>query len=515
MNRTTRVVPVTAGVMLAIFLVALDTTVVSTAMPTIVGTLGGLGLYSWVFSSYLLTCTTTVPMYGRLADMYGRKPIFTVGAVLFLAGSALCGAASSMEQLIFFRAVQGLGAGAVLPVSLTVVGDIFPVERRAQIQGLFSAVWGVAAILGPVVGGALVDTISWRWVFYINLPFGAMSIALHHLFLRENVGRRGHRIDYLGTAALTLAVGILLLGLLEIGEAALPLPWWALVGASLLLLGLFMRREVASEEPLLPLTLFRNRIVAVSSAANFVIGATLTGLDSFVPASVQGVLGGTAVTAGLVLMPMSLSWVVGSVVGGRLILRHGYRPTVTLGTALVLAGSVALLPVGEGTSLEYITVVMLVIGLGMGFSATSFLVAVQAAVGWGERGAATASVQFFRSIGAAIGVAMMGALMNAALAQGLDDIRRSHPGVLPSGVSGASGILDPATRAGLPADVLAAVRSLLAAGLHEVYIAVAVTALVGFVLALLFPRGSVAEHAHRPAAEEASEPARSRAEVRG
>lgn len=497
MKRSTNVVAVTAGVMLATFLAALDTTVVGTAMPTIIGTLGGLGLYSWVFSAYLLTSTTTVPVYGRLSDMYGRKPIFAIGAVLFLGGSALCGAASSMEQLIVFRAIQGLGAGAVLPVSMTVVGDIYPVQQRAQIQGLFSAVWGVSAILGPTVGGVIVDSISWRWVFYINIPFGIFSILLFYLFLHETVARRKHSIDYMGAVWLSVAISVLLLGLLELGEPALPVPPWSLIAVSLVMLVLFVRREMSASEPLLPLTLFRNRVVSVSNAANFVIGAVLIGLNSYLPPFVQGVMGGTAVNAGIALMPMSIGWPVGSTVSGRLILRFGYRPIVVIGTALVLVGSILTLFITQGTSLYFIMVTMTVIGLGMGFGATSFLVAVQSAVGWGERGIATASVQFFRTMGSTIGVALMGALMNATLAPGLAGIDRAHPGALGQGISGASLMLDPAARASLAPDILATLRTILASSLHYVYISVAVVAFAGFVLALLFPRGSVEEHAHQ------------------
>jgi EmrB/QacA subfamily drug resistance transporter len=501
MNRTTNTLAVTIGVMLATFLAALDTTVVGTAMPTIIGALGGLGLYSWVFSAYLLTSTTTVPIYGRLSDMYGRKPLFTVGAILFLGGSALCGVATSMEQLILFRAIQGLGAGAVLPISLTVVGDIYPVHRRAQIQGIFSAVWGVSAIMGPTVGGLIVDKIDWRWVFYINLPFGILSIVLFYLFLHETISPHRHSVDYVGAATLTVAVSVLLLGLLEIGQSGqLPVPLWVPLSISVLLFGLFFWGERRVKEPLFPATLFTNKVVSVSNAANFVIGTVLIGFNSFVPPFVQGVMGGTAVNAGAVLAPMSIGWPIGSTISGRLILRYGYRPIVVIGTALVLAGSGVLTTIGTDTSQWFIMALMVVIGLGMGFSATSFLVAVQSAVGWGERGIATASIQFFRSIGGAIGVAAMGALMNAGISGGLPSIERLHPGVLSQGasVSGASIILDPAARTSLPADVLEAMRTLLSSSLHNVYVAVAVVALFGFLLALIFPSGSVEEHAHHP-----------------
>jgi EmrB/QacA subfamily drug resistance transporter len=502
-NRTTNTLAVTIGVMLATFLAALDQTVVSTAMPTIVGSLGGLGVYTWVFSAYLLTSTTTVPVYGRLADMHGRKPIFTVGAILFLGGSALCGAANSMEQLIVFRAIQGLGAGAVLPISLTVVGDIYSVQRRAQIQGIFSAVWGLAAVLGPLAGGFIVDKISWRWIFYINIPFGVLSILLYFFFLHETVARRRHSIDYFGAAILTATVSVFLIGLLEIGQSGqLPVPWWVILVLAVALLAIFLWVERRVAEPLLPLTLFTNRVVAVSNSANFVIGMILIGLSSFIPPFVQGVMGGTAVNAGIVLMPMSISWPVGSTIGGRLILRYGYRPTVLAGTALIVVGILPLVTVDVATSQLFIMAAMAVLGLGMGFGATSFIVAVQSAVGWGERGIATASVQFFRTIGGAIGVAAMGAVLNAGIGQGLPAVERLHPGALGSGgVSGASIIMEPAARALLPADTMEAMRILLSSSLHTVYVAMAVVAVVGFLISLNFPRGSVEEHAHHSTRE--------------
>ena len=507
MKRTTNNLAVTIGVMLATFLAALDTTVVGTAMPTVIGDLGGLAFYSWVFSAYLLTSTTTVPIYGRLADMYGRKPVFTLGAILFLGGSALCGVSTSMEQLILFRAIQGLGAGAVLPVSMTVVGDIYPVQRRAQIQGIFSAVWGVSAIMGPTVGGVVVDKIDWRWVFYINLPFGIPAILMFYFFLHETISKHRHKVDYAGAAILTVAVSILLLGLLEIGQTSqLPIPTWALIFLAALLLGLFFWGERRIDEPLFPPALFTNRVVSVSNAANFVIGATLIGFNSFVPPFVQGVMGGTAINAGAVLAPMSIGWPAGSVIGGRLILRYGYFPVVVVGTALVAVGSAVLATIDTNTSQWFIMAVMVVIGLGMGFSATSFLVAVQSAVGWGERGIATASIQFFRSIGGAIGVAAMGALMNVGLSEGLQAVSQSHPGALSGGVAGASIILDPTARASLPPDILEAMRAVLASSLHSVYVAIAMVALAGFLLALVFPRGSVEDHAHHPTPSLAPDP---------
>ncbi len=502
MPRQTNTLAVTVAVIMATFLAALDTTVVGTAMPTIIGTLGGLALYSWVFSSYLLTSTTTVPVYGRLADMYGRKPIFIIGALMFLAGSVLCGAATTMEQLILFRALQGLGAGAVLPVSITVIGDIYSVQQRAHIQGYLSAVWGISAIVGPAVGGLIVDHISWRWVFYVNMPFGILSILLFVLYLHENVAHQRRSIDYAGAVGLTAAVSLLLLGLLESGQSTgLLIPSWALLAIGALMLGALLWHETRIAEPLLPIPLFRNRVLSVSYGANFLLGTALMGFNSFVPPFVQGVLGGTAISAGATLAPMSIGWPIGSTLCGRLVIRYGYRPVVLAGTGLILAGSLLVATAGQGTSQLFLMVSMVVVGLGMGFGATSFLVAVQSSVGWGQRGIATASVQFFRSIGGAIGVAIMGALMNSGLSRGLEAL--GGKATTGTDVSSASVILDPAARAAIPAETLEAIRSVFASSLHSVYLAIALAAALGLALTFLFPRVTVEDHAHQesPATE--------------
>ena len=493
---------VTVAVMTATFLAALDSTVVGTAMPTVIGALGGLDLYSWAFSAYLLTSTTVVPLCGRLADMHGRKPVFLAGAVLFLAGSALCGAATSMQWLILFRAIQGLGAGAVLPASITVVGDIFQVEERARVQGLLSSVWGVSAIIGPAIGGLIVDRLDWRWVFFVNLPFGIVSMVLFSVFLHERVTSKRHRVNFAGTALLTVGVTTLLLGLLEAGQsgAALPAPPAALIAVAVLLLLLFLQRESHAEEPLLPLNLFKTRVVAVSNAAGFLAGATLLGVSSFIPPFVQGVLGGTAINAGSTLTPMSIGWPVGSTLSGRLIMRHGYRPVVVLGTALIALGSLLLLPIWASTPQPFIMLAMSVLGLGMGLTTTSFLVAVQSSVGWGERGIATASTQFFRTIGGAVGVAAMGTLMSREMHLRLQAGAQAHPETVdvPLGVSSASIILDPVARATLPAPALEAIRLALASSLHSVYVAVALVAVAAFALTvLLFPARSAAQHARQ------------------
>src|SRR5215472_9864123 len=373
---------VTAALMLGMALAALDTTIVGTALPSIVGKLGGITLYSWVFSIYLLTSTTTVPIYGKLADLYGRKPLFLFGTTLFLLGSIASGAAQSMEQLIIFRAIQGLGAGAVLPIVLTIIGDIFSLEERARVQGLFSAVWGLSSIIGPALGGLIVDHFSWRWVFYINIPFGLLSAFLLIVFLNEHVESKKRSLDYIGSLLLTGSIVALLFALLQGGVtwAWISLPSFGLFALSIVLLFLFVLQEGHASEPILPLTLFRNRIITISSIGGVILGVVLFGITSYVPLFVQGVKGGTATSAGVVLVPLLLAWPIAATFSGKIILRYGYRLTAVAGSLLVTIGVGLVTLLQPNSTLPYIVVAMLVIGTGLGLMSTSFIISVQNAV---------------------------------------------------------------------------------------------------------------------------------------
>src|SRR5947209_5772849 len=413
MTKKTKII-VTIALMLGMSLAALDTTIVGTALPSIVGKLGGISLYSWVFSAYLLTSTTTVPIYGKLADLYGRKPLFLFGTAVFLLGSIFCGAAQSMEQLIIFRAIQGLGAGAVLPIVLTIIGDIFSLEERAKVQGLFSGVWGLSSIIGPALGGVIVDHFSWRWVFYINIPFGLLSAFLLIVYLKENVERKKHSIDYVGTLTLTVGIAALLFALLQGG---VTWPWTSfpslgLFALAIVLLVLFLFQEAHAPEPILPLTLFTNRIIAISSIGGVILGVVMFGITSYVPLFVQGVKGGTATSAGVTLGPLLLAWPIASTLSGRIILRYGYRLTAVVGALLVTIGVGLVMFLQASSTLPYIVVAMLVIGTGLGLMSTAFIISVQNAVPWNVRGVATASTQFFRTIGGTVGVALMGTILN-------------------------------------------------------------------------------------------------------
>lgn len=480
---------VVIAIMLGTFLAALDTTIVGTAMPTVIGELGGIALYSWVFSAYLLTSTTTIPLYGRLADLYGRKPLFLTAAALFLGGSVLCGVAQSMPQLVAFRAIQGLGAGGIIPITLTIFGDIFRVEERARMQGLISAVWGASAVAGPTVGGFIVDYVNWRWVFYINIPFGIASTLLLWLFLKERVERRPHRIDYAGTISLTMGITSLLVALLAASDnpsGFSPAVLGALLVAAVLLVH-FIWNERRVEEPILPLHIFRKGVIGVSFFASILIGAGMFGVTSYLPLFVQGVLGGTAVTAGMVIAPYSIGWSVTSILAGRLIMRFGYRVSVIAGLAtIVLAGLLLQVVPHGGNTLWMAIAASGISGIGMGLSATAFMIATQSAVGWAERGVATASIQFSRTIGGAVGVAALGTVLSAGMGARLDGVQGADPG--------ADALLDPAIRGTLAPDTLQVLQSALSGSLAMVYLSILGIALVAFLIVLLaFPRGGIYE----------------------
>ncbi len=498
---------VTIALMLGMALASLDATIVGTAMPSIVGKLGGITLYSWVFSIYLLTSTTTVPIYGKLADLYGRKPLFLFGATLFLIGSAASGAAQSMEQLILFRAVQGLGAGAVMPIVLTIIGDIFALEERAKIQGLFSGVWGLSSIVGPAVGGVIVDNFSWRWVFFINIPFGLVSMLLLLLTLKENVERKKHHLDYLGTATLTGSVVALLFALLQGGTtwAWNSLPSISLFVAAIVLFVLFVRIEQRAEEPILPLVLFKNPIITISSIGGVVLGVLMFGITSYIPLFVQGVKGGSATSAGITLGPLLLAWPIAATISGKIVIRYGYRVTALFGMFAAALGVAMTTLFNAQTSLPFIIVAMVLIGTGLGFASSVFILSVQNAVPWNMRGVATATTQFFRTMGGTVGVAIMGTILNAQMATRFAPIYAQFTEAasrLPKNIAPANVLLTPELRASLPFAFLTQLQNALSQSLFWVYGLMFVLAMLGLGIMFLLPRGRADKYTYKPTEEE-------------
>jgi EmrB/QacA subfamily drug resistance transporter len=409
---------ITAGLLLGMSLGALEATVVSTAMPTVIATLGGLAHYSWVFSAYLLTSTASVPIWGRLSDLHGRRRLYLIGVVIFLLGSALCGAAGSMTQLIVFRAFQGLGAGAIIPLAMTIVGELYTLAERPRIQALFSGLWGIASIAGPVVGGSITDMLSWRWVFYINLPFGLLAMIVLWVAYPSAPARADVRIDWSGAALLFGSVTALLVAL----SGATGGMWlWMLASALLGALLVVVERRVA--EPMLPLDLFHDRVVARTLLVAFLVGTAMFGAIAFMPLFVQAVMGGTATEAGTALTPLFLGWVLSSIAGARLSVKRGYRSVSSVGVALIALGFAALALIGPRATRAALLADALVLGCGMGLSMLSLLLAIQHGVDRSRLGLATSMNQFARSIGAAVGVAIMGALLARSMA-GL------HPGAM-------------------------------------------------------------------------------------
>jgi EmrB/QacA subfamily drug resistance transporter len=410
------------GIMLSIFLAAIESTVVATAMPTVVASLGGIQIYSWVFSGFLLTQTVTMPLWGRFSDLYGRRSVYLIGLTIFLVGSALSGAAQDMVQLIVFRMIQGLGAGALMTLGYTIIGELFGLERRARMQGYISSVWGVASLLGPWVGGMLTDHVSWRWVFYINLPIGTIAMLVIAIAL-TGMPRPLRRpvVDWAGVALFAAGVSAILLGIVEAGRAG---SWSGLDVLALLALGgsvlvAFVAVERRATEPIVPPRLFKSRMIVAAVVTRFLAGMAMFGALSFVPLFLQSVTGATATGAGLALTPFVLGWVVTSVLSARLVLRVGYRSVVLAGMGgltgaflLFTRWSAALTP---GAAM----VDVLLAGVGMGLVVVPMLIAVQSGVARNDLGAATSMSQFFMSIGGALGLSIMGTVMAQRLHAGL------------------------------------------------------------------------------------------------
>ncbi|WP_067697991.1 MDR family MFS transporter [Nocardia jejuensis] len=407
--------PILAAIMLATSLVALDSTIIATAVLTITDQLGGFAQFPWLFSIYLLAQAVTVPIYGKLADMMGRKPVMLFGIAVFALGSLLCGLATSMPALIAFRAVQGIGAGAVGPMSITIAGDIYTIEERAKVQAYLAGVWAMSSVLGPLLGGVFSEYVSWRWIFLVNLPLAAFAAWMILRKFIESAPRQRHRIDFLGAGLLTVGAGALILALLEGGQAwawgSLPsIALFAGGGLMLILFGLVERRAV---NPILPLWVLTRRVLVASSLVSLLVGAVLLGLTSYVPTFAQGVLGSGALVAGLTVGALTMGWPVSASQAGKVYLRIGFRATALIGSVLATLGASSLILVNSGASLLQLAASCFVIGMGMGLVASPTLIAAQSSAEWSERGVVTSTNMFARNIGSAVGVAVFGALVNS------------------------------------------------------------------------------------------------------
>nr|WP_296774431.1 MDR family MFS transporter [Rhodococcus sp. (in: high G+C Gram-positive bacteria)] len=408
--------PVLIALMLSTSLVALDSTIIATAVLSIVGDLGGFSQFPWLFSIYLLAQAVSVPIYGKLADLFGRKRVMLWGIGVFLIGSILCGLAWSMPALIAFRAIQGLGAGAVQPMSVTIAGDIYTLPERAKVQGYLASVWAISSVLGPALGGIFSEFLSWRWIFFVNIPLCALAAwMLIRRFHEGEMSRRKPKIDYLGAGFLTTGASLMLLGLLEGGQAWswFSGPSVAIFAVGIISLALFAWQQTRAEEPILPLWVFTRRVLVVSSLVSLLVGAIVLGLTSYVPTFVQGVLGTGAIVAGFALATLTIGWPVAASLSGRFYLRFGFRATATTGATIAVVGTGLAVLISPQSHIWQIAAVCFVVGLGMGLTASPTLIAAQSSVEWEERGVATSTNMFARSIGSAVGVAIFGAVVNS------------------------------------------------------------------------------------------------------
>jgi EmrB/QacA subfamily drug resistance transporter len=448
--------PILLSLMLATGLVAIDSTIIATAVPSIVSSVGGFAQFPWLFSIYLLAQAITVPIYGKLADLFGRKPVMVWGICVFLLGSVMCGFAPTMTVLIAFRAVQGLGAGAISPMSVTIIGDLYSVRERAKVQGYIATVWGLASVVGPALGGVLSEYVSWRWIFFVNIPLCILAGAVLLRSFTEQIERTKPKIDYLGAALLTTASGSLILAALEGGQAW---GWFSAPGIVVVLFGIsslaaFIAVEKRVPEPVLPLWVYNRRVLLTSSLTAACMGAILLGMSAYIPTYVQDVLGFGPVVAGFALSALVIGWPLAASQSGRIYLRVGFRVCALVGTIFVVIGTALLTLLGESSSVFQVAGTAFFVGIGMGAVGPAIMVSAQSSVGWKDRGVVTGNNIFCRSLGSALAVAVFGAIANATLQSRADSS------------SGAA----------------------LSAATHHVLIGIAVVALIMAIAVALMPR---------------------------
>jgi EmrB/QacA subfamily drug resistance transporter len=466
-----------AACCVAVFMVSVESSIVATATPSVVGALGGFEYVSWVFAAYLLAQAVAIPIYGRLADLWGRKWLFIGSTIGFLIGTLLCSAAWGMIPLVIFRFVQGVGGGGLQPLALTVIGDLYPPVERVKVQGNLNAIWGISALSGPLIGALLTATLGWRSVFWINVPPGLVMIAILWIAFHEERHFRAHRVDYIGSLLLVIGVGALLLALVQFsaltGETIA-----ILLGTAAVALAALAYWEGRAPEPIVPLELWRNPIVSTTNLGSLAIGMVMMGVIVFIPPYVQGVMGRSPVVAGFTLVSQSLGWTVIGAFAGRLLVRVTYRTMAICGGVLLILGGIMLvmLDVERGPVWAFLSGGL--IGFGIGFCNTTFLVAAQNAVPYQQRGAATSGNLFMRQVGASFGAALLGGVINWALAQRI-----------PEGRDAIDQLMDPVERAAMAPDTLERLSTAIASSLTTVYVVVLILAVISCALCFLVPAG--------------------------
>lgn len=473
------------AVMLAMFVSAVEATIVTTAMPVIASDLGGFSRYSWIFSSYLLMSAVTVLIYGKLADLFGRKPVLFFGLTVFLIGSILCGFAISMEQLILFRLIQGFGAGAVMPIATTIVGDIYTKEERAKIQGYLSSVWGISAVLGPAIGGSIVLYLSWEYVFWINVPLGIISMIGIGLFLHEPKRKGKAIIDYKGALLLTISLSTILFWLIEGGQSfgRLSFTSGVLLCSGVLAFVLFIVIERKAPEPMMPFIIWRNPVILYANLVSFTTGVILIGISSYLPTYVTGVMEQPPIIAGFALTAMSIGWPIASSVAGHLLLRYGTFTVSFIGGISLVIGSILFIMMNASIGPLWAAMASFFVGVGMGLTSTAFVVTIQDAVPYETRGSATAANMFMRNLGNTVGAAIFGAILNFSLLQFFMKEQLTYK------VDDINLLLTEEVRESIASNELSLLQEALHISLHWVYIGVALFALISVLFILRIPRG--------------------------
>ncbi|WP_159722649.1 MDR family MFS transporter [Enterococcus sp. CSURQ0835] len=477
MEKKTNVKLVTVGVFIATFMTAIEGTIVTTAMPTIVGLLHGMEIMNWVFSIYLLTNAMITPIYVKLADKVGRKPVFVMGIVIFVIGSTLCGLSNSMLTLIISRGIQGVGAGAIMPVCLTIIADLYDLEKRAKVLGLNSAAWGISSVFGPLLGGFIVDAFSWHWIFFINVPIGiGLIFLMQHYFVEERRSTQHKKMDLAGSLALMLVLLSLLLGFQLLGDDGLTLKVWLLFAATLGFLVLFIKVEQTAADPVINLKLFNNRAFVLFNAVAALISGFLMGIDVYIPMWMQGVLGKSAAIGGLVLAPLSIVWMLGSFLAGRWLAKMAAKKVLLLGLVIILAGTGLILVLPQSASFWAFFLVASIWGIGYGLAMTTTTVESQNSVAPAEIGVATSFNTLSRTIGQTIMVSVFGIILNTEIARHLKTMTVKDPDIM-------NKLINPQTAQLIETNLRQALRGVLFSGLHTVYLSGVGLLVAGIILA--------------------------------
>lgn len=479
------------SIMLGMFLSAIEATIVATAMPDIVADLRNFSLYSWVFSSYLLSSSATVLLFGKLADSYGRRPIYVIGICIFLIGSVVAGFSNTMHLLIVARFLQGIGAGAIMPIATTIVGDIYTTSERAKIQGYLSAVWGISAISGPLIGAFFVDYLNWRFVFWMNIPLGIISMLGIIVFLKEKTIKGKQSVDYIGAIVMMIGISLLMLVLVEGG---ITIAWnsWTMGLLMLVIIVsimLFIKHERRMSQPLMPSVIWKYKLLKIANIASLVTGMIMISVSSYLPTFVQGIMGKSAIVAGFTLTSMSIGWPIASTVAGRLLLKIGYRKTSLLGGIGLLIGTSIFITLPTIQHFMWAGIGSFFIGIGMGMTSTSFIVAIQSSVEWKIRGIATAMNMFMRTIGSALGVALLGGILNNQIN------RKIEAADLQSKVSidQVDSLLKKEELTTLTKEAVNVLQNGLLSGLQYVYVGIGLLSVITFIIILSIPKNTQKE----------------------